>query len=314
MKKILAAILSMTIVMSLSACNKKKEPELTGSVHTIITKEDTNDPDGKDPTVSVATNNPALEYVQDTVEKIKVTYEADPEDGDGEEDEDELEFHMPQLLIKSSYADKVNKEIASAVAKYKKDLEKEEAEHFFGTAFVPYLTKENVLSLVFISYEENDLNVYKVYNIDVKTGEKVENARIAEIAGVKSIRQAAMDALQNWYNNMEFVKVKDYKVVLEKGQKMDSQLKSVENTFSEKYLNDKMQMGITNEGKLFFITTVETMAGADLYNWVFDTDGNEIDDEDNPYWVGQRMPDDEDVEDDEDDGDVDDTPDDYSGD
>ena len=30
---------------------------------------------------------------------------------------------------------------------------------------------------------------------------------------------------------------------------------------------------------------VETMAGAGLYQWVFDADGHEIDDEDNPYWV-----------------------------
>ena len=293
MKKILAAILSMTIVMSLSACKGKEEPDLTGSIHTLHTEERTNDPDETEPSVKVATSNPALEYVQDTVEKIKVTYEADPEDGEGEEEEDELEFHMPQLLIKSSYAETVNKEISSAVAKYKKDLEKEEADHFFGSAFVAYLAKENVLSLVFISYEENDLNVYKVYNIDVKTGEKVENSRIAEIAGVKSIRQAAMDALQNWYNSMEIVKVKDYKVVLEKGQKMDAQMKAVENSFSEKYLNDKMQIGLTNEGKMFFVTTVETMAGADLYDWIFDADGKDIDDEDNPYWVGQEMPDDE---------------------
>ena len=150
------------------------------------------------------------------------------------------------------------------------------------------------------------MNEYKVYNIDVKTGEKVDNARIAQIAGVSSIRQEAMNALQNWYNNMEIVKVSNYKVVLKDGQKMDAQLKAVEETFSEKYLNDNMQIGLTNEGKMFFITTVEAMAGADLYQWVFDADGNDIDDEDNPYYVGYIDP--------EDDDDVDDAPEDYTDD
>jgi hypothetical protein len=304
MKKILAVILSMTIVMSFTACSGKEEPAPTGSVQTVRTEDITEE---TEPSATSSVNNPASEYVKDTVYKLKITYEPDPEDGDDEEpDEDELEFHTPQLQIKSSYADTVNKEIASAVEKYKKDLEKEEADHYFGTAYVAYLSKENVLSLLFISYEETDMNEYKVYNIDVKTGEKVDNARIAQIAGVSSIRQEAMNALQNWYNNMEIVKVSNYKVVLKDGQKMDAQLKAVEETFSEKYLNDNMQIGLTNEGKMFFITTVEAMAGADLYQWVFDADGNDIDDEDNPYYVGYIDPEDED--------DVDDAPEDYTDD
>ena len=155
-----------------------------------------------------------------------------------------------------------------------------------------------------MAYEETDMNVYKVYNLDAKTGEKVENAAIAKSAGVSDIRKAAMDALQNWYNKTEIVEVKDYKVVRKAGEKFTDEMKEVESTFSEKYLNDKMQIGITNEGKLFFITTVNTMAGAGLYDWVFDSDGDEIDDEDNPYWVGQRSPEDE--EDDEEDFDDDD--------
>ena len=301
MKKILAVILSMTIFMSLTACSGKEEPALTGSIHTLRTEERT---DETEPSATTSVHNPASEYVKDKVNKVKITYEPDPEDDDGEVDEDELEFHVPELQIKSSYADTVNKEIASAVEKYKKDLEKEEADHYFGTSYVAYLTKENVLSLLFISYEENDMNVYKVYNIDVKTGEKVDNASIAKIGGYQSIRQAAMYALQNWYNKMEFVRVSDFKVVLQDGQKKDAQMKSVEDTFSEKYLNDKMQIGLTNEGKMFFVTTVETMAGAGLYQWVFDADGHEIDDEDNPYWVGYRDPEEED-------DDVDDAPEDY---
>ena len=284
----------MTIFMSLTACSGKEEPALTGSIHTLRTEERT---DETEPSATTSVHNPASEYVKDKVNKVKITYEPDPEDDDGEVDEDELEFHVPELQIKSSYADTVNKEIASAVEKYKKDLEKEEADHYFGTSYVAYLTKENVLSLLFISYEENDMNVYKVYNIDVKTGEKVDNASIAKIGGYQSIRQAAMYALQNWYNKMEIVKVKDYKVVLEKGEKMDGQMKDVEKSFSEKYLNDKMQIGLTSEGKLFFVSNIYNGGGAAEFDFVYDADGNDLDDDENPCWVGERYPDDEDDDD-----------------
>ena len=290
MKKFLAAALSMAIIMSLTACVSTKKPEQTTAAVSETTAE-TSATVSTEPSATTTANStePYSEYVKHEIKKVKVTSLSDHEEEGMVEDE--LEYHIPQLLIKSSYADEVNKEISSAVEKYGKDMQKEEADHYTGSAYAVFVSKD-ILSLVFMTYEETDLNVYKVYNIDVKTGEKVDNARIAEIAGVKSIRQAGKDALQNWYNKQDFVKVKNYKVVLEKGQKMDGQLKEVERTFSEKYLNDKTQIGLTNEGKLFFISTGETMGAADLYEWVYDSDGNDIDNEDSPFWVGFRNPED----------------------
>ena len=298
MKKILATILCIATFMSFAACNKK--PDQSNAVQSSGTVGGVGElPSTQASTPKETVNNPALQYIKDKVETLKVT----DEDGDTED----VEFHVPELQIKSAYADSVNKEIAAAFEKYKKDLKNEDALHFYSTAYIPYLTKEGILSLVFIAYEETDMDSYKVYNIDTKTGEKVENARIAEIAGVKDIRKAAMDALQNWYNKMEIVKVKDYKVVPEAGQKVDEEMKGVETSFSEKYLNDKMQIGLTNEGKIFFISEVCTMAGADFYEWAYDVDGNNVDDETNLYWVGWEDPeedgDDEGEEDDEDDED-----------
>lgn len=280
--------------MSLTACKEKKTTQSANEslMESFETVDGTEDPDTTTPSAPKETvNNPAAQYVKDKVNTLKLT------DEDGEEVE--VEFHFPELQIKSAYAESVNKEISQAGEKYMKDLTNEDAMHFYSTAYIPYLTKDGILSLVFIAYEETDLNEYKVYNIDTKTGERVENARIAQAAGVSDIRKTAMDALQNWYNNMEIVKVKDYKVVLENGEKMDEQMKEVESTFSEKYLNDKMQIGLTNEGKMFFITTVCTMGGADLYSWVFDVSGNTLDDEENPYWIGDSS-EDEGEEDDED--------------
>lgn len=297
MKKFLASVLCITIAMSLAACSKKA-PDQTGTVQPTEKPIEASEEFHTQPSATASTiANPAFEFIKTRVDRITVAGEVD-EDGEKEEDE-VLSYYVPELLIKSSYAESVNKEINAAYEKYKKNLKNEELEQFYGTSYIAYLTKEGILSLVFISYGEYDDNEYKVYNIDTKTGEKVENAKLAELAGVSNIRKAAMDALQNLYNKMEIFKIKDYKVVLEKGEKKDEQMRDVEKTFSEKYLNDKMQIGLTNEGKMFFISTIDTTGGAEFYNWVYDANGTTLDDEDNPYWVGERFPDDEDDEDDE---------------
>ena len=297
MKKFLASVLCITIAMSLAA-GSKKAPDQTGTVQSTEKPIEASEEFHTQPSATASTiANPAFEFIKTKVDRITVAGEVD-EDGEKEEDE-VLSYYVPELLIKSSYAESVNKEINAAYEKYKKNLKNEELEQFYGTSYIAYLTKEGILSLVFISYGEYDDNEYKVYNIDTKTGEKVENAKLAELAGVSDIRKAAMDALQNLYNKMEIFKIKDYKVVLEKGEKKDEQMRDVEKTFSEKYLNDKMQIGLTNEGKMFFISTIDTTGGAEFYNWVYDANGTTLDDEDNPYWVGERFPDDEDDEDDE---------------
>ena len=217
MKKFLASVLCITIAMSLAACSKKA-PEQTGTVQPTDITVETSGKAVTEPSATVSTiANPAYEFIKTKVDRLTGAGEVD-EDGDKEEDE-VLSYYVPELLIKSSYAESVNKEINAAYEKYKKNLKNEELEQFYGTSYIAYLTKEGILSLVFISYGEYELNEYKVYNIDTKTGEKVENAKLAEIAGVSNIRKTAMDALQNLYNKMDIFKIKDYKVVLEKGEK-----------------------------------------------------------------------------------------------
>ena len=303
MKKLVATILCLTMAMSLAACNKKPGQSTavvsntTAQQSEIPEDSEPSEPSEEDPTEPSATAttvyNPASEFVKVRIEKVPQPGRVDE---DGEVDEsDILVYYLPQLQIKSSYADSVNKEIDTAFETYKKNLSDGGKEQFYGTSYIAYLTKEGILSLVLISYGEYELDEYKVYNIDPKTGEKVANAQIAKIAGVKSIRTAAMDALQNLYNKMEIFKFKNYKIVLEKGEKKDTQMKDVEKTFGEKFLNDKMQIGLTNEGKMFFISMIDTTAGAEFYNCLYDADGVALDDEDNnPFWVGERESDEDD--------------------
>lgn len=299
MKKLIASALLISVVMSLAACNRTKEPDKSAfAISEIVNRnsEETSTTASSESssTETMASYKNVSECVKDVVEKTTMMVPA----GEDNEEPEECVYHYPQILIKSSYADEVNKEIASAVEKYMKDVKKTEDadEVFVSTEYIAYLTKEGILSIVFISDEYYEYCRYKIYNIDTKTGEKVDNARIAQAAGVSSIRKAAMDALQAFYNKLGEYKIKDYKVVVKKGKKKNAQMKAVEKTFSEKYLNDNMQIGVTDDGKLFFVTIVETSGGAGEYDCLFDAKGCFINDEDNPYWVGERSPEDEEGE------------------
>ena len=296
MKKLIASVFLVSVVMSLAACNRTKEPEKSAFAISEIVNRNSEETSTTASSESSSTETTASyknvsECVKDVVEKTTMMVPAGDEDN---EEPEECVYHYPQLLIKSSYADEVNKEIASAVEKYMKDVKKTEDadEVFISTEYIAYLTKEGILSMVFISDAYYEYCRYKIYNIDTKTGEKVDNARIAQAAGVSSIRKAAMDALQNLYNKMEIFQFKDYKIVLKKGEKKDTQMKDVEKTFSEKHLNDKMQIGLTSEGKMFFVSEIDTTAGAEFYNYIYDADGVRLDDEDNPFWVGKSESDD----------------------
>ena len=163
---------------------------------------------------------------------------------------------------------------------YQKAFKDKEDIGEYGTEYIAYLTKDGILSIAFINTYPNDMIECRVYNIDVITGEKVDNARIAQIAGVSNIRKSAMDALQAKYNKEKFYKLKNYKVVVKKGKKKNVDQKNVEKSFGSKLLNDKMKIGLTNEGKIFFVSDFVTGSG-DENTGIYDATGKDFYDEKN---------------------------------
>jgi hypothetical protein len=253
MKKLIATILSITIAMSIAACSGK-QPGQSGQGQgqeqetTVPDIVETEVPLTEATTPSETTANLASDFVKCKFDKLTEPDEDDVIDN-------EVTFYVPELLIKSSYADSVNKEISSLYETYKGKFKKGVTYSYSVTSYIAYLSKDGVLSLVFIINEEDVSSGYRIYNIDTKTGEKVENARLAQIAGVSDIRKAAMDALQNYFNKLGQYELKDYKVISEKEDEDDvARIKNIEKSFSEEFLNDKMQIGLTNEGKMFFVS------------------------------------------------------------
>lgn len=258
MKRIMATALVCAMLFSLAACSGKQqettisESSETTAQATETTTETTEATKASETaeTTTAATTAAILtkkDYVTNARSKYKSYVGGDPDKS----------FYVPELLIKSAYAESINNEIKKLFEGYKKELKKNKEETITGTEYFVYLTKEGILSIVFI--ERRYADRFHVYNIDVTTGEKVDNARMAEMAGVKSIRTAAMDLLQDEYNNTDNgynCRFENYKIVTKKGKKLTSDQKKAQATFGEKYINDNMAVGLTDEGKMFFVLTM----------------------------------------------------------
>jgi hypothetical protein len=282
MKKLIASVLCISIAVSLAACGGKQQettiPESSETTRVTETTEATTVTTVE--TTTTATTVKILskeDYVINAHKKYKKYVKGDSED----------DFYAPEFLIKSAYADSINAGIKKLFEGYKKELKKKNCD-IECTEYIVYLTKEGILTVVFREVRKND--IFRIYNIDVTTGEKVDNARIAEIAGVKDIKKAARDALQKYYNNaflgFEF---KDYKVVKKKGKKLTNGEKKAQATFDEKYINDNIAIGLTDEGKMLFILTVWD----DCYEKsVYDIDGTPLRVDNNPSLVTSPVSDD----------------------
>lgn len=293
MKKLIATALICTMMFSLAACNGSRrytgtessetETQVTETTQaaestesteaTETTTAETTETTTEATTQTTAAVGSKKDYLKDKVVKFKI--KDDYNKKKKKWTYDTVEFHFPVLLIKSSYADSINQAMDKMLKGYQKDFKDKEDIGEYGTEYIAYLTKDGILSIAFINTYPNDQIECKVYNIDVITGEKVDNARIAQIAGVSSIRKSAMDALQAKYNKEKFYKIKNYKVVVKKGKKKDSIDKDVEKSFGSKLLNDKMKIGLTNEGKIFFVSDFVTGAG-DENTGIYDANGKDL--------------------------------------
>ena len=309
MKKIIATALICTMLFSLAACNSK-QPETTvpesSETATLVTEtsettkasETTEATTAAETTTAIETTETTAattakiltkkDYVKNASSKYRNIF--------GKKNKDYADgFYVPELLIKSPYADSVNKEIANVFEGYKKEFKKSKSNLSFNeTGYYVFLTKEGILSIIFVEYGMSSSIKHHVWNIDVTTGEKADNARLAEIAGVKSIRQAAMKAVESYYDGLETasgsIYVKDFKLVKGSKEVMKNNKKAIEDSLSEKYLNENMKIGITNEGKLLFICSLTDDCGESFESGLITSTGDGWDHwYDNKEFVGPKF-------------------------
>lgn len=189
-------------------------------------------------------------------------------------------YHVPRVLLNSSYAEEMQLEVEHCLAVYNTEIEEYGETHYPSTDYAAYLTEGGILSVVFVERGMWDDDIYHVWNFDVITGNRVENRIIAEVAGIQDIRTAAMDAVQAYYNREGMVTVEDYQVV---SSVVDYMEKPVADSFSEERLNNDMMIGLRNDGSIFFISGLASIAGAEWYYHMYDADGYDL--YADPEWV-----------------------------
>ena len=286
MKKIISVILVSAMELSLAACSSKpgntKRPD-RDTKDTMAYK-----PEGPDPVFIDETTVQTSESSETTAatteaatEATTTTTEALPKASDFVVDaradyrhlEIEGEYHVPRVLFSSPDVTEMQQEIDGCFAVYAEDIAEYGYCHYSRTDYAAYLTPNGVLSIVFVERGEWDDDIYHVWNFDTAFGNKLENYKTASVAEVYDISKAARDALQTYYNKTGYMVVEDYELV---SSDFDYIEEAVAMSFSDEMINDDMLIGLRDDGSLFFISPVASIAGAEYYYRMYDADGNDI--------------------------------------
>jgi hypothetical protein len=279
MKKIVSVLLASAMVISLAACNANDngsgksgrdgetvgdskpawgsetseyteltETEATTTTTTVETTETT-------PAVTTSKYGVVTDYVSEIGESYGLESKA---------------YHAPYVNIDSEYTQQMREEIDEIFEYYREQYEENGNCHYNATLYLANLSPDGILSIVLVEIGEWDDHVFHVWNIDCVTGLKVDNAKIAELAGIKDIRTAAMDAVQIYINNRGGgITCENHEAV----NTADVYVPEVEATFSEERINDDMMMGVTGDGTVFFISDVVALGGAPSYYEIYDING-----------------------------------------
>jgi len=301
MKKFLSVLLASAMVLSVVSCTSKKpsdghrdrdnvetqaskrenggteatEPVINEPTETKETTEATTETTTETTTEATTTTSELpVDYgtASDYVTDIRDTYQYLELDG---------EYHVPQVVFTTPYAQQMGEEIRDIFREYALEISNVNNCHYWYTKYIAFLSPDGVLSVVFVEGGAWDDDIYHVWNFDVTTGNQVDNWTMAERAGVVDIRTAAMDAVQNYFNNTGMLVVENYELV---SGPFDHMYETVADSFSEDRLNENMPMGLTNDGKLFFVSGLASFGGADWYYEIYDASGIDLTYEEG--WVG----------------------------
>ena len=297
MKKFLSVLLASAMVLSMASCTSKKPSDGhrdSDNVETQASKRENGGTEETEPVINepTETEETSETTTESTTEATTTTSELPVDYGTASDYVTDIrdtykyleldgEYHVPQVVFTTPYAEEMEKEIRDVFKYYAQEISNVGYCHYWYTKYIAFLSPDGVLSVVFVEAGAWDDDIYHVWNFDVTTGNQVDNWTMAERAGVIDIRTAAMSAVQNYYNNTGMLVVEDYELV---SAPFDHMYETVADSFSEDRLNENMPIGLTNEGDLFFVSGLASFGGADWYYEIYDTGGIDLTYEEG--WVG----------------------------
>ena len=295
MKKFVSVLLASSMVFALAACSTNDNDDHSsnrGSGETAgwckpeyAIVSGTGEP-WTDPTEAPTETDPTLSptETETETENTTETISSGPSNGDvtdyvidGRDNYKHLEYgygeyHVPIVLIDTSYADSMREEINARFAYYEELIDEDGECHYWATKYIAFLNEDfGVLTVVFVEEGDWDDDIFHVWNFDIITGEKVDNLVLAEMAGIADIRTAAMDGAQAYYNSYGTI-VEDYIYI---GDDIYME-EYVNDSFSDEYMNNDMMIGITSDGRLFFISELASFGGAPTYYEMYDQYGTNM--------------------------------------
>ena len=255
MKRIKAIVLLCALAVLCAGCI----PEIydcTGDTSVALDSDETAETSVTTEVTETAEETPVSSEVSETAETERAMPEAVFDRGSGD-------YHVPELTLNSIDANEINQDISSIYESIQNDS------HYNSSKYIPFLTDDGIMSIVFVENGDWDDDIYHVYVININNGSRLTNEQIAEAAGVSDITEAATTGLENFLdffmpNWRSLMGTDDYR----------SQL--LEDTFSEERLNDDMMIGLTDDSEMFFVSYVASQGGADYYYEIYDVNGNNL--------------------------------------
>ena len=197
----------------------------------------------------------------------------------------EYSYSIPYINIKSDDVNKINKEIENY---YKPLVEAELKDESEGHSITMYNIKytsyinDNILSLVISNQYPNDCIYYKVYNLDIYTGATIKNSDIIKLKNMTeskyldmlkeqleekfiSVNGSKEKLINNMREHPEFWTEDD---IQQNSKFYDIQFNS---TISKNNYSMETPIFLNENGKLCIIANIYSMAGADSYYHIINT-------------------------------------------
>jgi len=175
------------------------------------------------------------------------------------------EYKIPAINLDYGGIDEINDEIADLVEKDLKRIENvtELPEGSISKTDYRWFQNKNILSLVFF-VEGYHVDEYYVYNLDVYTGEEIDDEEILEAEKIDTDEFATMcsEAVEDYYDNYLYSKE-----IAESAGSVYTQAKS-ESIDEDNFKLSKTSMFLDDSGKVNIVAEITTIAGAGYNNFI----------------------------------------------